>query len=41
MGDGDVMTQTKSRRRFAIMRKGVPSSFLVSGAIGQTGANAL
>ena len=41
MGDGDVMTQTKSRRRFAIMRKGVPSPFLDSGAIGQTGANAL
>ena len=41
MGDGDLMTQTKSRRRFAIMRKGVPSPFLDSGAIGQTGANAL
>ena len=41
MGGGDVMTQTKSRRRFAIMRKGVPSPFLDSGAIGQTGANAL
>ena len=41
MGDGDVMTQTKSRRRFAIMRKGVPSPFLESGVNGRTGANAL